>query len=271
MRRLLAVALLIILAGCGGAIDGADDREPYEVTEPVEPVANVSTEATASPGENPLDGLSADGISNTGLLVERHRVALEDEPHAVRTSIVVVDANESLVFGREQRLERDAGGDPLSVREYQYGPSLSRLPHSDLPSENDTVLAEHWEDGGTAVSRIETSDGEVERGDGLRRELFVGDAHLGVVSDLGEDSLDTETDDGTVRHVVEATEPAPGSAYLEEEAFEGRIVVSDDGVVERVLLSGTVEEDGEPLGVWFAWQLDRDDVVVEEPEWTDEG
>ena len=282
MSRLVAIALVVVLAGCAGAIgDSASDRGPYEVEEPItvgEPSVGDSPstdeEGSAYAASHLEDGHAVAGLSERGIVHPRtvttvHRNALEGEPYSISSSLVVVDMNGSITFARDQRLRRGASGDPLHVRERQRGDSPSAFPASTLPGGNGTVVAEHWEDG-TAASRLETTGGEVEYGDGLYGELFSSEYHLDSISDVGHGSLVALDDGARVYYVVESRQPSRWAPHLEEEPFGATVVVSEEGIVERIDTLGVIEEDGERYRVQFRWSLAHgDDVAIEEPEWVE--
>ncbi|MFP9060205.1 hypothetical protein ACLI4R_06700 [Natrialbaceae archaeon A-chndr2] len=120
MRQLIAtivVALVLVLAGCGGA-DVTDDREPYGVDSETDP--------------EPVPGLTTSGVTNASALQDAHFDALETMSFRYNATVVRADANGSVTFERTEThtiasLGSSATGETTSVEHTEAGADRTTL------------------------------------------------------------------------------------------------------------------------------------------------
>jgi len=132
-RAAVAVALLVVLAGCNAPL-GSGDTEPT-ITRSVTPLP--VSEQTPLGGVSPPAGISPDGLVTVEELLETHRSALAEQSFSVRWV-----SNETAV-ARNLTLESDRPTVAIA------GPSLALI---DRPQRGDG--SEYYVDGERAYRRV---------------------------------------------------------------------------------------------------------------------
>lgn len=251
---LLAIVLVVLLAGCVGVVDDTD-REPYTVDEPVSP----------SPADA-LEGIGDDGVENAVVLREAHQRAVGTDSYRVETEVVVRKLEGDGGFERQQSIVRDSGHRTAHVIERQRGDPMGPVSVSELPDGDGAVVLERWESAEVTIDRLEV-DGTVEYDEDATRTVVTESVHLQALSWIGPATVDVRHDDDGRYYRFESDRPARDHQF-DEESFEARIHVTDEGVIEAFEMSAKTRDTGTPIQVTVSWSLtDRGEVTPEEPDW----
>jgi hypothetical protein len=165
--RTLAVAVLLLTAGCSGGLGGLGDESADENTvNPAlagTPTATPSPTATAEPTPSPTPtlneslppSLTSDSV-DARFLADAHRRALTGLNRTIVRGISIRTENESLLGRSVVRLETDdqRGGGRISISQTVSGPSPESVG---LGRENTT----YWSDGSVTVTRRVDPNGTV--------------------------------------------------------------------------------------------------------------
>ncbi|MCU4742845.1 hypothetical protein [Natronoglomus mannanivorans] len=263
---LLVVLLIVLTAGCSGlpGETGAPDREPYGVDEQLE-------SSLTDPGEHVV-GLTEEGFQNDSF-VRDHREVLTNQSHTTSQSTTATLANGTVLLENEESTTVDVEN-RRSLRHGQTTGSWN-LDVREADRERTTVQYRSENDQlsiGQPVVRIEHGNGTVEYERGYdsspRAELY------SLLSPLREaEEIEIERARYADGHytVVEGTEPAAGSMFLEDEPFSVQVFVRDDGLIRYVDLEGTIQRTDERVSIEQEFVVeDIGEVSVEEPDWYEE-
>lgn len=272
-RTLGAVALvtLVVLAGCGGAVEdtgpddgsGDDGRPPTETLTPVSvptetPVTTPTATATPMPTVSPstpggalvVPGLTAGGVADAFRFADGHRDALAGDPYRVLTNVTVVREDGTVLYAQRSSLHVGADG-----RRYEFT-SLTETNDA-YPVSAFAPRLGLWYDGDVATFRIERN-GSVEydrspsSGTGPVTDLTGHDRLAGLLSNA-EVRLVGRGVDGTYRVGgqqfatlsilrVPTFLAAPRNATLS-------MVVTPEGLVEGYRLTYVTTFEGERVRV----------------------
>ncbi|MEF8842284.1 MAG: hypothetical protein V5A62_11760 [Haloarculaceae archaeon] len=264
-RTTLVLAATLVLAGCSGAV-GSEGTPTRSVTP-----APVPADATP-PARATAPGLSPRGVENASLLAASHRRMLSDDPFTERTVTTVRDRN--AVLGRRTLV-------------VEQGPEAFRLvygveggPRHDARSFQ-TVAAEVWSDGRTAVQSVTDGDGTVRR-QRLPSGFYATfvDPEVGLYAGTLERAslrrVDRRVVDGTARYVFVAESITPRSVFGLPGASPTdnatlRAVVGADGVVHRVTVTFPARYRGRSATVEHVFEyVEVGTTTAARPPWYDE-
>lgn len=167
--RALALAVLLVLAGCGGSAPGSTD---------------ATTTLTPAPplSADPPPGLSATGVPNATALANAHGGALEGRSFTLRSRFRIVD--DAGPIYRENTTQRVAAdGRVARTRHVEWSdraPVRSVVTRLDVYHANGTTYARAV-DGGVSYDRTAEPDGlDDVRGVSRLRDLYVAGRHWAV-------------------------------------------------------------------------------------------
>jgi predicted small lipoprotein YifL len=252
--RLLAVLVVVALAGCGGSTPPPSETvtpAPVPESTPAEPGVAVENDRVDGPLLGSAHAASlADGYSR----VVELGVTADDDPHlAYRETLTVGESGRS-----------------LRTRVYE-GPETARF----VPDAEDAVTArsESYE-AGDVRARRRTVDGRTERVDGpggappLEAPLLTTDDAALVVAVLEGATVVDRTPNGGVRLRGERVRLSAVPDFLERPRnVTVRATVRGDGRVTRVAVRYLATLDGEGVAVSLdvSWSSQAEPIV--EPEW----
>lgn len=124
MRRALAAAVLVALAGCSAAVVGTDTPTVTPVPVPAE---GTPVGATATPDEGIAPGLTLDGVADAFAFAGAHREALSGKSYTATSVRSVRTGNGTL---REVRRTVNVASDRTTYRMVQVARSDSSYPVS---------------------------------------------------------------------------------------------------------------------------------------------
>jgi hypothetical protein len=165
----LAVALLLVVAGCGGTGQGGG----------ADPTPTLSPAPTVD--DDPPPGLSATGVVNATALAAAHGTALADRSFARTSRFRVVD-DEGVIY-RENTTQRVADGRVARTRAAEWS---ARAPVRSVATRLDLYHADgktftRATDNGVSYRRVRAPDGlDDVRGVARLRELYVAGRHWTV-------------------------------------------------------------------------------------------
>jgi hypothetical protein len=144
MYRVVPVALLVVLAGCGGFADGSTSVGTPTVTPAPLPESGAASEGVAL-----APGLTREGVVDPLALANAHAGVVGSRSHAFHARWTVRYANGSLVGEVVQRTRVEPGGPFLANVSVRGDPGLL----NDRPT---TAL--FWSDGEELVERVRVGD-----------------------------------------------------------------------------------------------------------------
>lgn len=278
MSRLavVIVALLVVLAGCGGFSGGSDepDRELYGVEE------QVTASTGEREGEELLPGLTTAGLTDPEALREAHLEVIDNRSHTVRatTEYVVKMGNETTreVVEWTIRVDPEAG----VVFEVIDGSTDGNGSASLFGIERNRT-EERWF-GDRTLFRTEYEDGTVEYLASEEVEMVTEERMVRASQLLfgplggteGTDSRElptvgaVEAEDGTY-YVVERHENAPAEGGTE--STDVRTLVREDGLVRQTVFERvSIEDEGRTTVNRTIEIVDVGETAVERPDWYDD-
>lgn len=246
-RRGVAVALLLLLAGCGGTAPVADDPTATETVTPA-PV----------PGEEPrlAPGLIETGVVAPRVLAAAHERTLDRRSYRrVARTLVVLSNGTERVRRNETRLYDPAARRALLVVH-------DRDPRPNVP----TTHRQTWTNGSVTATR--TLFGTARAGAEFRvRESGAllgdhgGEAAIEVLAGQSARVIDRREANGTTEFVLRA-EPAERSGQLTG-------VVTAEGVVRSLVFESTRIVDGRAATYRTELRYQPFDGSVGRPDWLD--
>lgn len=231
----LAVAMVVVLAGCGSA--DVVDREPYDVDDEIDPEM--------------LPGLTAGGVTDAQALAQAHDDALETTAYRQTATAVKETENGSLEWRSEHRKTVAAGGSPAlgedTFTAFEANESVR------------TTLS-WWIDGEETAHLRENRSGSVDQwsDDSLTHHDLGSEPDLEAAYAAVE-TVETVTRDGETRFVLRAEDAEIGT--VENVSLE--LILDPDGLVETYVYDAptlTITYTAEPLGT----------TDLEEPGWVAE-
>lgn len=271
MRRpaLLAVALLVVLAGCTGT---TPPGESPETTQPT--TAAATTTATPTTTAEPLaPGVTAAGVENASALVDAHVAALNASGYAtrVRVAVAVRFGESNGTFGSEtDTAVRATPGMATASR---------RMTHVERDgSHARTSTHETWSNGTVGLLRVAQGDRTAyERldpaGPGGTAERRQRLAHAVTLQDFlargdYEVAATTMASDST-RLTLVAEGPADDAGNVTD--FSATAVVDGDGRIHRLNATATGPAGDHEQTTTVEYRLVEVGVErVERPAWVDE-
>lgn len=260
----IAVALLLVLAGCGGLAGPADEQRT------VNPNLGGTPSATATPG--PTDdyppGVSADGL-DARELTNAHVAALEDRPNTVRVHTTVVAANGTTLVSRT-----------ATTRENGSRKSVSLVTDGAAPAFLGNVRDyAYWSDGTETLVRHERRNGSVEH------ETLPGDSEPAIgFTDTGRSVVEptllprefqyvgTERRGNVTYHVLTAeADTIERDDRADARNYRLTVAVTPEGIVESMTTRyDTTRDDVEITHRQHFRVSDVDGTTVDRPAWADE-
>lgn len=281
MRRVIALAIVLVVAGCSG-FSGSDDR-PDAGTD-TETLSPVPVPATAtSDGETGADGqsdrllapgLTRDGVGDPFALAGAHRNALSNQSYTVVATTTLVGADGGLRTV-DRTMAVAAGGTPYHLVE---------TSESD-PSYPVTGIAgrlEIWFAGRPALFRVGTENVSYRKGTMARLAGPVGDTtgHDRLVGYYGSVDRWTvrEHPDRIASTIVLESRESPDPAVLDVPLLVNdprdatlRVVMTEEGRVVTTRVHYVASFDDERVEVVRSVRfVDVGNTTVAEPAWVDE-
>lgn len=249
----LALAVLALLAGCGGLTGGDSPGSDRDAFTPA-PVA--------SPPGPTAPGVHAGGV-DADELVTAHARSLANDSYAVRESVVPRNGTADRYRTDTRRLAA-TGGVPFLVETTYPARTDSQIRARAVYYDGDraTYWRDYGDSAGTTLSTTVRPSADPLRRATLR-SLFAG---------LERPSIETREDGGAVvagRVAPDAVAVGPAERRDATEASM-RAVVAPSGRVERLALSFAVRFDDRPLRVRYEYHVtDVGETTVERPAWAD--
>lgn len=196
----LAVALLLVLAGCGGfSGDGATDADATTLPE----------ETTVESTDDPPPGLSESGVTDAAALAAAHEAALVDRSYTYDREVRIVAENGTELGRWHQRAQVGADRAEFNYSQTGEGVSVSgRTVESVRVYANGSVTL--WDED------PESDDGgefRRESGPGFAETTFSNDRLLADVLNASETSVEAVERDGRTWYRVEAADEGGTYAY----------------------------------------------------------
>lgn len=258
----LGVALLVVTAGCSGALND-DGPATTESGEDATASTATTTEQT-DPSEMSLPpGVTEAGLENVSALLEAHNRSLDGAAYSVEVSV-------------------DGDGQQASVA-MTRGADASRLR---VETGNTTIQG--WQEGARTVT-AQSADGQTQYryaygdsgsrvGSGFQMYSGVTDVVVGTYLTAGDfNATEVVTRDGTT--LLELTADRANRTAVEQvgsrnttvESFEATALVDENGVVHGLDASLTQTVDGETRTGSVSYELtDLGSASPEEPDWLGE-
>lgn len=264
------VCLAALLAGCAGfaPADGAPEREPYTVEEPLEP----SLESEERAGERSQPGLSEDGVVDETAFVAAHERAHQSEPYVTRSAGTLAAENGSEVGWYDQRATFGAGDDPVSIVTQAGADSAAASEYLDGAVTDDIALAdlavrETWIDDGDVTDRQQLRNGTVVYGTQAPQRLTTtGTAAARALVQAENVSVAEGEND----HVLSTEEAPPVFPSEPTGTVSIELAVREDGLIRWAELRGRLDGDGEPVTYTQRLEYETDVQRVESPSWLEE-
>lgn len=249
----LAVALLLVTAGCAG-FTGGDGSTPESDT-------TTTPNGTSTPAED-LDtppGIQDGEITNSTALYEAHSEAVNNTARSVHMSTSetadgqTTERNVSVTYGQNDSLlmEMDTAEGQQNV--YQNNGLTV------MDSEGQTVVAQ----GESMASQMAGLQSEQ-----LEAILIGLPLQVGNYSQAG-----TTTHDGTTVHKftadLDSMNQSAASGMENVTAFDATVLVSPDGVIHKVTMDITEDTENGERDVSTSYELSNfGDATVESPDWS---
>lgn len=263
-RSVLAIALLVLLAGCGGVLggdggDGGDGTISPSPT-PGQPTPTPTTEGPESVVDSYPAGVTDDGrLTNVSALVAGHHEALADDTYRAELRLEQVQS------------DGNATSERVSDQTVRVGDGAYRTDITTERSASPTFEATSWSNGSVAVRRVTVGDDpRYQRLDARRfvAQLSGRETLQGFVA-LGNYSVERVSGTGGETFVtLTADEYAGGAGSAEIEAFDSTLVVDGEGRIRELDVHVETLQNGTSVTVDFHYELTRlGDVTVDRPDW----
>jgi hypothetical protein len=281
-RSLAALALvtLVVLAGCGAAVDDATDGDrPSTATLTPVPLPTGTPTATATPTPMPtfspstpggglvVPGLTRGGVSDPFAFAAGHDEALTDGPYRVVTDVRLLRADGGTLYSRRTTLHVGSDG-----RRYRY--TSRTVTDETYPVTAFAPRLALWYDGETATFRVVRNDSvQYERdpaptGTGPVGDLSGQDRLAGLASSVDLRVTDRAIDGsylvGGQRFATRSVLRVPALLSAPRNATFS-MVLDPNGQVEEYRLTYTATFDGRPVRVVRQRSFQRADPVTEPP------
>lgn len=279
----VAVALLVVLAGCNAPLLPGGDGSTPTPSPASTPTATATTPGTTAP--DPADaGLSASGVEDPLALTAAHEARLANTSYTLTGTTTVRAADGTVLVRNNRTVEVAAGGERFAwdgTSEVAPGtPAWLNRSFRRLPVER------AFSDGNTTTAVVVDFDGErrvhqsSDRGTGGTNWVgrdFTG-ATLTRWAFLGVDTrvVDVERVDGTVRYHLAATDGPQNLTVSPRDDHPAELAsltaeVDRTGVVRALVIQYVVERDGERYGVTTTLTVtDVGETTVERPGWLED-
>lgn len=241
-RRLAAVALAVLLAGCSAFAGGG---EPTETVTPA-PVPEVTPGERGGTALPP--GVTAEGVVDPAALADAHLNAVENRSYVMRGRFVYGNQTSAALLR------------VASPRRYYYRETNGYY------GSNVTEFA----DGEWWYGRYDRFQSRYSRDRATdATERFGAIVTQYVDQYLAGDATVTEaTVDGQRRFVIRSSDQPWNRTAVED--YSARALVTPDGVIRSLRVSFVDRDGDDELRVEQQLSYERRDVTVERPEWVDE-
>lgn len=263
LRGVAAIVALVALAGVfvvatGGSVPGTGTATTTATTPTPD---STSTEANASRDTVVyLPGLDADGVTDADALASTHRRILAGRSYQTTHIHIGPTAGTDSFAVRWTGTAVGAGGEPV-VRERIE--CWNGRTFTEVYVDDGTRYAAVYDDGRVeyAVRAASTPDPRRTTGRALREFL-----------DAPETSVRPTTTDEESAYVVTARGRPPNGSYPPVGNYTAEAVVSDRGLVRRLIVRYEVRADNEtrPVELQF-YHAEVDETAVDPPSWYDPG
>lgn len=267
----LAVALLVALAGCNAAPGGDGTTTAATTSE----ATRDGTATGTGPGDaDPPPGVSASGVTDPDELVDAHDGVLRNTSYTVESNVTV--RGEGALLARTNATVRVAAGGHPAFQRYRVGgerPESVGLYGYDVETWHDGNATWYATDGpnGTDYRRVPG-----ERGRSLGAQT--GRDHLhALFTGLNATVAGTETRDGATLHRLGATRPGDAESLVgtlrgdEVANVSLTALVGEDGVVHRYRVGYDATVEDSTVRVERAVRFTAlGETTVERPAWYDE-
>lgn len=269
----VAVAALLVLAGCSGASGPTETTTETTTVEPTTDAPTTTTETTTAATTTGAEqsayppGVTSDGVENATALVESHRAS------------VVEDGAEMELT---QRINASLNGQPLTIdgRETaRLTPGASELrwtvvANTTRGNETTQLNERYYANESTLFSRVDHNDNVTIRS--RNRSSFWNRAILGAPSKARIVNATLTAVNFTVANVSDqdgqtvttlVANNQTGSGSRSATVYDATLTVTESGRVLSMTRSRTVDTDGATsrYEVEITWSSATD---VERPEWT---
>jgi len=274
-RRLassIALALLVVLAGCSG-LPGSGTPTDGGTTPTPTPTATTDTPtptptATQSPSpETVAPGLTESGVVDAWALAREHKTTLRSVSRTVQVERTVTAADGTTLARVETTVDRSGPLVPGTYRRTVSGsaPGSVGEPTTDLAVwTNGTATVTKTGSGGAATYTNSSGRASVFGSDGTRwQTLFL------LFTGTNVTVTDERTRNGVSAYRVESTgQPSGDSRFASYGNVSVTAVVSEDGIVRRYELSYDRSIDGRQVTVTESVRFtDLTSTEVTKPDW----
>jgi hypothetical protein len=260
MRVVLAVAVLLVTAGCVGFAPSSDLQAP-------------------EPAEGDPPGVDESGVQNASRLVDAHVDALAGESYAFEfeRSSTDVEDDPRQVLNHSMRVTGRSNGTAVLTRANKTATDVNGtvvLQRFGLRTQADTATSTTWSMGDTHVQRFTEGDDHHYYEQFSERPKYDGLApRLASIQELLRE-YEFAVTDRTVRggETFVVLEPEPSTTDADETVtVDGRLVVDLSGRIHSVEFSATHSRDysRETQSVSYSLTL-RDVGKLPAPSWTDD-
>jgi len=261
-QRVLAVALLAALAGCGAVVG------PQDATETVTPVPVPTATPEGSPATL-APGVTLGGIEDTESLIRQHRRLVTN------TSYVWEERESEAYVSREPPLTASRVRSVVFENRTSYRRYMTSVRSEGGLPPVDSNHYERYADGSVAYSTWHSS-GDPERtfrrSEDLASLRYYGFPHRQFQRYLTLDNQTvTRADVGNRSHYeIRGTKPTV-RRYGAVESLAVRVVVREDGLIRRLNATFVATTHGEPLEVRYSSTYSRlGNTTVRTPAWLPE-
>lgn len=274
---ILAVTVLMVVAGCSGVVpggeDGDADREPFGVGEDeVQPgdsgqndTDGNDTARNRTEPEYLAPGVTADGVVSRRALLEAHFAILENESQGgayVKTEQWNRTINESFRVEGEGRIV-------VEPSDRWFGTAAETTYTN---STTETTLTERWVENETALYRIEFSDGRVTYHEEPIHAPEPLDHPRGTYHTL-DWILGTLNPNRNPQQNVTALEnqrngPTKYAVTHSSENYTARVHIRADGLITQYFLHEQYPQSGKSYRMQGSFEVTSNE-TVERPDWYD--
>lgn len=254
----VAVVLLVALAGCAGYVpgfeDGGTDREPYTVED------GVQSTSDGEDGGEPdylAPGVTAEGVQDARVLLEQHFAILENESKG--GSYVIEERANETVNETIQRTVRTHSIVQPGDRWYQI-----ETEEVDTDATTETTVEERWVENGTELHRIESPDGQVTYG---AREVALNRDHPPRVENLLQQLADEVRPHENV--TVDEQVHNDTTVYVVTRSWETgtiRLHIREDGFISQFYLREPVPSGEGVSQIQVSFEVAPDE-SADRPDW----
>lgn len=265
--RIPVLALLVVLAGCNGAVSPATPSETEEISTPTDTVSPDPSETEADDPTLPA-GVSRSGVTDPTAFTDAHTAALENVSFELNHSTTVVAENGTVLARSVRR------GSVASKRHYrlnwtQTGQAADRTPRTTtFYAANGTVDRRTvFADGNVSVFSPSSDPPAVFSRLGI---VDYGTVYL-TVSSANETSIEERPPvENESRFLVTATGVSVSPKFGVTNVTEARatLLVRESGLVERFILIYRGTLDGQSVTVRTTISYDTvGEATVDQPNW----